>query len=67
MRRLFGGGGHVRWCCVEADGVSGGILCIWDSQVLKLVESCVGMFSLSIIFRNAEDGVQWILSGVWSK
>lgn len=31
------GGSHVKWCCLEAEGASGGILCVWDSRILELV------------------------------
>lgn len=56
VRRLWRGP-HVRWCILEADGAFGGILILWDSQVLELVDSCVGVFSLSVIFKNIEDGI----------
>lgn len=32
--RSLWGGPHVRWSSFPADGVSGGILILWDSQVL---------------------------------
>jgi hypothetical protein len=44
VRRLWGGP-HVQWCCLDAVGASGGILCIWDTRSLEMIESCVGSFS----------------------
>lgn len=40
-------------------------MCLWDSCSLELIESCVGPFFVSMIFRNVEDGIQWIFSGVY--
>jgi hypothetical protein len=63
--RSLWGGSHVGWCCLEADGASGGILIMWDTRVLELVESSVGCFSVSVILKNIEDGVVWGFSGVY--
>lgn len=32
---------------------------------MKLVESSVGVFSISMIFKNIDDGVQWIFLEVY--
>lgn len=63
--RSLWGGPHVKWCCLEVEGASGGILCLWDSCSMKLVESSVGVFSISMIFKNVDDGVQWIFLEVY--
>lgn len=64
VRRLWCGP-YVRWCSLVADGALVGILILWDSRVLELVDSCVSNFSLSLIFKNVEDGMKWIFFKVY--
>lgn len=59
------GGSHVGWCCLEADDASGGILILWDTRILELVESCVGCYSVLVVLRNLDDGALWGFSGVY--
>lgn len=47
------------WYSLAADGVSGGILILWDSRVLEIVGSCVSYFSVSMDLKNVEDGVSF--------
>ena len=56
--------GMVRsiWCCPFVDwlylgsvGASGGILLMWDRQVVENVEEAVGHFSVSCKFKNVGD------------
>lgn len=56
--RCFLGSPHVRWCHLVAEGASGGILLLWDSQVLELVESCEGIYSISVVFQNVDNGIK---------
>jgi hypothetical protein len=38
---------------------------LWDSRVLEMADLCVGMYSLSVLFKNVEDGYTWAFSGVY--
>jgi exonuclease III len=64
VRRVWGGS-HVKWCSLEAVGASGGILILWDSRVMEMEDSCIGSYSLSVLFRNVEDGVSLVFYGVY--
>lgn len=49
VRRLWGGP-HVRWYSMLGEGASGGILILWDSKVLEVMDSCVGnLFTFAFI------------------
>ena len=43
----------------------GGILLLWDKRRISMVDSVVGSFSVSCLFRMAEDRYQWVFSGVY--
>lgn len=55
----------MNWCNLAADGVSGGILLLWDLRILEVVDHCMGSFFVSVVFKDVEDGVQWIFFGVY--
>jgi len=46
-------------------GFQMGILIIWDKRVVEKVVSCVGVYSLSISFRNVVDRSTWAFAGVY--
>ena len=48
-------GRFVDWVAINAEGTSGGILILWDSRVLQLVEVKESHYSLSCEFRNTEE------------
>ena len=43
----------------------GGILLLWDKRRISLVDSVVGSFSVSCLFRMEDDGFHWVFSGVY--
>ena len=47
------------------EGTAGGILLLWDKRKLDLLDSEIGSFSISCLFRNVEDGFQWTFTGVY--
>ena len=57
---------HVDWSYLESEGVSGGILLMWDRRVVKKVDEATGHFSLSCKFRCVADQYEWAFSGVYS-
>ena len=58
-------GRFVDWVACNAVGAPGGILFLWDSWVLQLLEVEEGQFSLSCKFQNREDDFKWVFTGVY--
>ena len=58
--RLF-----LNWKAFNAEGIPRGILLLWDKRRISLVDSVTGSFSVSCLFRMAEDGYQWVFSRVY--
>ena len=46
-------------------GCSGGIIVIWDPQVLEPGDSRIGSFSVCCRFKSLEDNFEWGLIGVY--
>ena len=65
MVRSLGVGRFLNWTALNAEGSAGGILLIWDKRRISLVDSLVGNFSVSCLFRMEEDEFQWVFSGVY--
>ena len=63
--RNLGVGHHLNWKALHAEGSAGGILLLWDNSRISLVDSVVGSFFVSCLFRMPEDGFQWVFSGVY--
>ena len=55
----------LNWIAPKAEGFAGGILLFWDKRRISMVDSMVGSFSISCLFRMAEDGFQWAFSRVY--
>ncbi|RVW63586.1 hypothetical protein CK203_057419 [Vitis vinifera] len=58
-------GRFIEWKAVNAEGASGGILVCWDKRSLEVLDWEEGQFTLSCRFRNVENGVSWIFTGVY--
>ena len=56
---------YVDWLFLGSDGASGGILLMWDSQVVEKVGEAVGHFSVSCKFKNVGDQFEWAFTGVY--
>ena len=52
---------------MNAEGSAGSILLFWDKSRISLVDSMVGSFSVSCLFRMPEDGFQWVFTGVYGR
>ena len=63
--RSLGVGRLSEWRAVEAEGTAGGILVFWDTRKMELVESEIGHFSVTCMFKNVEDGFRWAFTGVY--
>ena len=53
--RSLWGGQHVDSSNLGSCGASGGILLMWDTQLVDKVEEAVGCFSVSCKFKNVVD------------
>ncbi|RVX05174.1 hypothetical protein CK203_020059 [Vitis vinifera] len=62
--RSLGSGRWSNWW-LRRLGSAGGILVCWDKRSLEVMETEVGRFSVSCRFRNVEDGMSWIFTGVY--
>lgn len=54
------------WRGIYTYGRSGGIIMIWDSDILDYLDSIEGAFSLNCMFSNKSDEFKWTLSNVYS-
>ena len=63
--RSLGIGRFLDWGALDASGFAGGILICWDKRTLDVLELEVGQFSISCRFRNMEDGLVWMFTGVY--
>ena len=54
--RSLGVGRFLEWGTVDSRGAASGIVVFWDNRVLDLVDLQKGMFSISSILKNCEDG-----------
>ena len=63
--RSLGVGRLSEWRAVEAEGIAGGTLVFWDTRKMELVESEIGHFSVTCMFKNVEDGFWWAFTGVY--
>ena len=59
----LGTGRFLEWGAVNARGVTGGILVIWDNKVLELMGMELGLYSISCRFKCCDDCFVWIFSG----
>lgn len=53
------------WAAVVSNGVSGGIIVIWDRRVMELVEECVAEFLVACHSKNVDDGFEWAFLSVY--
>ena len=65
IARSLGSGRFLDWKAVNAEGASGGIFICWDRRSLDIIDWEEGQFTLSCRFRNVENGVVWVFTGVY--
>ena len=61
--RSLGVGRRLNWKALNAEGSAGGILLFWDNSRITLVDSIVGSYSVSCLFRMLETGFYGPLVG----
>ena len=60
--KSLGVGRFLDWRALEAVG---GVLICWDKRSLEILECEECQFSISCKFRNVENGVVWVFTGVY--
>ena len=55
----------VDFAALNAVGLSGGVLVMWDKSVYRLVSTFCGDFSITCILHSIENGVDWAYTGVY--
>ena len=65
VARSLGVGRLSDWRALNAEGSAGGIILFWDKKTMELVDSEIGLFSISCLFKMVEGGFLWMFSGVY--
>lgn len=65
MVRQIAGPRFFNWVGLNAVGSSGGILLVWDSQKLAMLDHWTGLFSVSAVVRDVEINKEWIISSIY--
>ena len=60
----LGVGRFSGWGTIDAIGIAEGIMLFWYKRILELIDMVNGVFSISCLFRNVEDGFHWIFTCV---
>ena len=55
----------VDWEVLAAMGSAGGVLLLWDKRVVEKLNSFVGRFSVSCLWRGVCDGFTWVGTGLY--
>ncbi|KAJ9704109.1 hypothetical protein PVL29_005411 [Vitis rotundifolia] len=63
--RSLGSGIFLDWRVLNAIRSAGGILICWDKRSMEILEWEEGQFSISCKFKNVDDGVVWVFTGVY--
>ena len=58
-------GRRLNWKTLNVEGSAGGVLLLWDNNRISLVDSVVGSFSVTCLFKMPENGFLWAFSGVY--
>ena len=58
MVRSLGVGRFLSWTVLNAEGSARGILLFWDKRRISMVDSMVGNYSVSCLFKMVDDGFQ---------
>ncbi|RVX22754.1 hypothetical protein CK203_008374 [Vitis vinifera] len=63
--RSLGAGRFLDWRALDASGSAGGVLICWDKRSMEILDWEEGQFLISSKFRNVENGVVWVFTGVY--
>ncbi|XP_026402743.1 uncharacterized protein LOC113298262 isoform X2 [Papaver somniferum] len=63
--RSLWGSNRCNYVYQASEGASGGIIIMWKEGVVVMGDHLIGVFSLSIEFRNVADDFVWIFTSVY--
>lgn len=56
---------HVKWVSLDAVGTAGGLLVMWDTQSVAVLNSWKGDFSLSVLVEDLRNSAKWLLTSLY--
>ena len=56
---------HVKWVAVDAVGAAGGLLLMWDTRSVTVLDSWHGAFSHSVLVEDQTNNSKWLLTSVY--
>ncbi|OVA11388.1 hypothetical protein BVC80_8579g14 [Macleaya cordata] len=60
------GGNNFGWRWIPSIGRSGGLILIWDEDILNLEDEQIGNHSISVQFGNIDDNFKWGLTNAYA-
>ncbi|XP_026451287.1 uncharacterized protein LOC113351538 [Papaver somniferum] len=56
----------IMWLYSHSQGSSGGILCLWDSSKIQVIDSLIGPYSITLHCKNLSNCFEWMFTGVYA-
>ncbi|KAL5715982.1 hypothetical protein ACHQM5_017730 [Ranunculus cassubicifolius] len=66
FKKFLWGNKPCKWVEVPSIGRSGGILTLYDPDILEAEETLVGAYSLSIVFRVKKTNFKWVFTNIYA-
>ncbi|KAG6650389.1 hypothetical protein CIPAW_06G040000 [Carya illinoinensis] len=58
-------GVHVDWAFLASNGVSGGVVVMWDRRMVVRMKDFVGHYMVACSFKCVSDNFLWAFAGVY--
>lgn len=65
IARELWGSRAANWLAVDSVGSAGGIILIWDTWKVQVMDSWRGSFSMVLIVKDVDQGHHWMISTVY--
>lgn len=59
------GSRYLKWQAIDSVGSAGGIILMWDTRKVHLLDSWGGEFSISALIREVEKSHRWMITSVY--
>lgn len=56
----------VKWLDSPSQGSYGGILCMWDSSKVEVLDSLIGTYSITLHCKTISNSFEWMFTGVYA-
>ncbi|XP_026383459.1 uncharacterized protein LOC113278956 [Papaver somniferum] len=63
--KQFWGGNNFDWIALDSNGLSGGIIVVWNTNKVAVTETLLGDFSVSIRCHFLFENFNWLLTAVY--